>query len=219
LQALKGALAGEIPAIPVKYEAHPTNWGLGRALRTGFAAASGEVIVATDSDGTYKFSSLPALLAYLTDEVDMVTASPYHPKGGVVGVPRYRLILSQGSSLIYRLLVDRKIHTYTCLYRAYRREVIETVRFAADGFLGGTELMVKGMLMGFRVAEYPAVLYRRTFGVSKAKIARTIRAHLVFQWFVLLHRLHLRPLVERNRKKGDREWMYKEYSAEGGSQS
>jgi dolichol-phosphate mannosyltransferase len=218
LQALKDALQGESPEIARKYETHPTNYGLGRAIRTGFAAAGGEVIVTTDSDGTYKFSSLPSLLACLSNGVDIVTASPYHPQGGVVGVPRYRLILSQGSSLIYRLLVDRNIHTYTCLYRAYRREVVDSVQFASDGFLGGTELMVKGMLMGFRVAEFPAVLYRRTFGVSKARIARTIRAHLAFQWSVLLHRLHIRSLVKRNGKKGDRGWIYNKYSAEKGLQ-
>jgi dolichol-phosphate mannosyltransferase len=66
--------------------------------------------------------------------VDIVTASPYHPHGGVVGVPLFRLVLSQGSSLIYRLLVDRNIHTYTCLYRAYRREVIDSIQFVSDGF-------------------------------------------------------------------------------------
>jgi dolichol-phosphate mannosyltransferase len=217
LQALKDALEGETPEIARKYEAHPTNYGLGRAIRTGFAAASGEIIVTTDSDGTYKFSSLPSLLDCLSDGVDIVTASPYHPQGGVVGVPRYRLVLSQGSSLIYRLLVDRHIHTYTCLYRAYRREVIDSIQFASDGFLGGTELMVKAMLFGFRVAEFPAVLYRRTFGASKAKIARTIRAHLGFQWTVLLHQLHIRTLVKRNGKKGDRGWNYSTYSAEKGS--
>jgi len=124
-----------------------------------------------------------------------MTASPYHPDGQVVGVPGYRLILSRGSSMIYRFLVDWRIHTYTCLFRAYRREVIEQIQFKSDGFLAGTELMVKAMLKGFRVKEFPAVLYRRMFGVSKAKLMRTIAAHLKFQGQVLLHKVHLRSIV------------------------
>ena len=81
----------------------------------------------------------------------------------------YRLILSQGSSIIYRVLVSWKVHTYTSLFRAYRRKVIERVPFESNGFLAGTELLVNGMLMGYRVAEYPAVLYSRVHGTSKAK--------------------------------------------------
>ena len=50
-------------------------------MRTGFEAAVGQVIVTTDSDGTYKFAEMPALLACLKPGVDIVTASPYHPEG------------------------------------------------------------------------------------------------------------------------------------------
>ena len=181
----------QLKGITVRFEQHTVNRGVGAALRTGFKAALGQVIVTTDSDGTYKFAEMPALLACLKPGVDIVTASPYHPEGGVIGVPRYRLVLSQGSSSIYRLLVDRRVHTYTSLFRAYRRIVIERVPFESDGFLAGTELMVKAMLSGYKVAEYPSVLHRRAFGASKVKIARTIQAHLKFQGSILLHRARL----------------------------
>jgi dolichol-phosphate mannosyltransferase len=183
------------PGVQVRFEQHPQNRGLGAALRTGFAAACGEVMVTTDSDGTYAFAEIPGLLACLGPDVDLVTASPYHPRGGVDGVPGYRLLLSRGSSLIYRLLVDRRLHTYTSLFRAYRRALIDRVSFQSSGFLAGTEILVKALLLGFRAAEHPAVLHSRAAGVSKAKLARTTLAHLRFQSLVLLHRLGLRPLV------------------------
>ncbi len=194
-----GAGSPRVPAgVVVRFERHPVNRGLGAAIRTGFAAAQGQVILTTDCDGTYKFSAIPNLLELLKPGVDIVTASPYHPQGGVENVPRYRLILSQGSSWLYRLLLPgRNIHTYTALFRAYRRPVIEAVTFEADGFLAGTELMIKAMLMGFTVAEFPTVLHARVFGTSKAKIMRTIRAHLTFQWRILQHLLGVRPLVKR----------------------
>lgn len=178
------------PNVLTRFERHPINRGLGAAIRTGFAATHGDVIVTTDSDGTYRFDQIFPLLACLTPEIDMVTASPYHPQGGVMNVPGYRLVLSKGSSFLYRLLVSWRIHTYTALFRAYRRKVVRSTPFQSDGFLAGTEILVNGMLMGYKVAEYPTVLYSRVNGVSKAKIARTIRAHLGFQWQILLRRLH-----------------------------
>jgi dolichol-phosphate mannosyltransferase len=184
------------------FERHPTNLGLGAALRTGFSVSTGQVVITTDSDGTYKFENIPALLDNLTEDIDIVTASPYHPDGDVAGVPGYRLFLSQGSSLIYRVLVDRRIHTYTCLFRAYRRPVIETIIINSNGFLSGTELIVKAMLVGFQVKEFPATLYARAYGASKAKIIRTIWAHLRFQVQILLHHLRLKSLVHRNTKGG-----------------
>lgn len=199
---LREAFAQRDGPVMIRFERHPVNLGLGAAIRTGFAAARGDVIVTTDSDGTYHFSEIPMLLSRLTSEVDVVTASPYHPQGGVAGVPPYRLILSQGASAIYRVLVNWHVHTYTCLFRAYRREVIDRISFASDGFLAGTELLVKAMLARYRVAEHPAVLHRRALGESKAKLMRTILVHLQFQGSVVLHRLGLRPLVQVQRGTG-----------------
>jgi dolichol-phosphate mannosyltransferase len=161
---------------------HERNRGLGAALRTGLARARGDAIVTTDSDATYPFSLIPALLARLESGVSIVTGSCYHPLGGVADVPRYRVLLSKAASLAYRLLVDPRIHTYTCLFRAYRREVVRGVPFHADGFLSVTELLVKAILAGHVVDELPCTLRVRQYGASKARIARIIGAHLRFQW-------------------------------------
>jgi dolichol-phosphate mannosyltransferase len=193
---------GKVPGIPVHVERHPVNRGLGAALRTGFGVARGEIVITTDSDGTYQFSEIPGLLARLTPEVDLVTASPYHPQGGIENVPRYRRILSQGSSLLYRLLVDWHVHTYTALFRAYRWMVLEHVPFQSNGFLAGTELLVNSKLLGYRVAEYPTVLRSRAFGASKVKVARTILAHLAFQGRIVLHRLHIAPMLKDHQPLG-----------------
>jgi dolichol-phosphate mannosyltransferase len=195
--ALHAAFDGGGRTFTARFERHAVNRGLGAAIRTGLRASRGAVVVTTDSDGTYRFADIPLLLERLAPGIDIVTASPYHPQGGVAGVPRYRLVLSQGSSLLYRLLLDWNVHTYTALLRAYRRSVVDNVPFTADGFLAGTEILVNGMLMGYRAAEYPTVLHARAFGVSKAKIARTIRAHLGFQGRILLHRLGIRRLVKQ----------------------
>jgi dolichol-phosphate mannosyltransferase len=174
-----------------KFLKHETNLGLGAAIRTGFSKADGEIVMTVDSDGTYKFSDIPSFLSFLAPDIDIVTASPYHPAGGVVGVPAYRLFLSRSSSFLYRILVDRHVYTYTCLFRAYRADVIKNISFSSNGFLAGTEILVKAILNGYRVAEFPAVLHRRIYGVSKAKIAETIFSHLSFQGRIFLYRLQV----------------------------
>ncbi len=157
---------------------HERNRGLGAALRTGFAHSRGAVIVTCDSDGTYPFGEIPALLDRLTPDVDIVTASPYHPAGGIENVPAYRVVISKSASLCYRLLIDWNIHTYTALFRACRREVIERIVTHADGFLMVTELLVEARLAGYRIAEYPTTLRVRRYGQSKAKVLRITRTHL-----------------------------------------
>jgi dolichol-phosphate mannosyltransferase len=174
-----------------KFLKHAKNLGLGAAIRTGFDHATGDIVVTVDSDGTYEFSEIQPLLARLTPGVDIVTASPYHPMGRVIGVPAYRLILSRGSSALYRILVDPNVYTYTCLFRAYRSRVVRNIHFGSDGFLAGTEILVRAILEGYRVAELPAVLRQRMYGESKAKIAQTVISHLGFQGWVLLHRMKL----------------------------
>ena len=189
---LKECFSGENEnGVIFKFRRHEKNLGLGAAIRTGLSSADGDILITVDSDGTYKFSEIPGLLSFLKPGIDIVTASPYHPGGKVIGVPAYRLLLSRGSSLLYRILIDWHVHTYTCLFRAYRSRVVKNIQFRSDGFLAGTEILVNAMLNGYKVAEFPAVLYRRMYGVSKAKIAQTIFSHLRFQGKVLLYRMQM----------------------------
>ncbi len=187
--AMEALAASAGHGLEVTLSRHAVNAGLGQAMRTGLTAATGDVLVTTDSDATYRFEDIPALLDMLGPDIDLVTASPYHPRGGVDNVPAFRLVFSRGASLLYRILVRRDIYTWTALFRAYRSQVVRTVPFASTGFLAGTELLVNAIDAGFRAAEFPTVLHARVHGVSKAKIARTVLAHLEFQGSLLLRRV------------------------------
>jgi dolichol-phosphate mannosyltransferase len=173
--------AGVQCPLEVRVVRHRRNRGLGAAIRTGFERACGDIIVTTDSDGTYPFAEIPSLLTYMEPGVDIVAASPYHPAGGVAGVTPFRLLLSQGASLLYRILLDWHLHTYTAMFRAYRREVVAHVPSTADGFLMPAEFLANAILMGYNVVEYPTVLHVRRHGQSKARVARIVLAHLRFQ--------------------------------------
>jgi dolichol-phosphate mannosyltransferase len=181
----------------VRVARHDRNRGLGAALRTGFKHASGEVVVTTDSDASYPFSLIVPLLDRLQPGVDLVTASCYHRDGGVDNVPGYRIFLSKSASLMYRILVDWNIHTYTCMFRAYRRNILDTLTFESRGFLAVTELLVSARLQGYTVSELPCTLRVRRYGASKAKLSWIILSHLRFQVRMLLSGdvLHRRPSV------------------------
>lgn len=175
---------------------HERNKGLGAALRTGFEASTGDVVLSTDSDATYPFSEIELMLERLGPGVDIVTASPYHPDGGVDNVPGYRIFLSKGASALYRILINPRLHTYTSMFRAYRRPVLMAARHEHDGFLGVTEILVRAMLNGARVAEHPCRLRVRRYGQSKARVASITRSHLAFQRRILVYRFS--GLFKRN---------------------
>jgi dolichol-phosphate mannosyltransferase len=176
----------------VRIISHEVNRGLGGALRTGFAHANGDIIFTTDFDGTYSFETIEIMLnKMLAAGGDVITASPYHPLGRVLGVPKYRLMFSFGAALMYRLLVNWRVHCWTSLFRAYRAPVIRSVPFQSNDFLAVTELLVGAAQAGYKIIEFPATLRVRTFGQSSMKIARVTIAHLKYQRQILLTRLGL----------------------------
>lgn len=201
-EALLKAEFADVPE--VRIVSHEVNRGLGAAIRTGFRNATGDLIVTTDFDGTYPLTTIPQILSRMTvDKTDIVTASPYHPQGHVEGVPRYRLLFSFGASLLYRLLVTWHIHTWTALFRVYKREVIESITFESNDFLAGTELLVKALRAGYTVSEFPTTLYVRTFGQSSIRIAKVTMLHLKFQWRLLLATLKREDLNARPPQPGE----------------
>ena len=169
---------------------HDRNRGPGAAVRTGFAKASGDIVCTIDSDCTFNPLKIPRMLELLeSQKVDIVTASPYHPQGGVENVPPWRLLLSRGASVLYRRICNCKLYTYTSFMRVYRRRVIETVAFKGDGFAAFTEILLRAAHQGYKVAEFPEVLKARASGSSKMKVIYTIRTHITLMTQALWWRI------------------------------
>lgn len=173
----------------VKIIRHKTNKNLGAAMRTGFANATGDVVTTMDSDCTYNPQEIFAMLELLDKDADIVTASPYHPEGGVKNVPFYRLLLSRSITGVYRLLTGSKIHTFTALFRAYKRKVVENIEFKSDDFLATAEILVYALNKGYKVKEHPTTLSKRAFGDSKMKLMKVIWSHFKFASSLLFLKL------------------------------
>lgn len=157
---------------------HERNMNLGAAVRTGVAESTGEWIANLDSDCTYDPGLLEPMLAEMEKGADLVTVSPYHPEGRVDGVPAYRMFLSRSLTATYRLILRKRVYTFTALARVYRRSIVPRISSPAFDFTCLAEMMLKALKQDLRVAEVPATLSVRRFGESKMKTARVIRAHL-----------------------------------------
>ncbi len=186
-------IRGHAKGLPYEIVAHDRNRGLGAALRTGFSASSGDEVVTLDSDCTYDPMQTLQLLEVLRAGNDVVTGSPYHPKGEVVNVALWRLLLSKTLSRMYWVILPNRLYTYTSCFRAYRRETIQKLRFESDDFLAVAEIIVSAVLQGAKVAEVPTRLNSRRYGASKINVVKVSISHLKYMARVTWLRLSIYP--------------------------
>ncbi len=159
---------------------HSKNRGFGAGLRTGVAAASGDVLVSYDADCAYPAADVLTLLAALDAGADVASATPF-ADGGAADAGALRLLVSRTCSTLYRLVLRgraRGIRTFTCAFRAYRADRLRRTGWRADGFLAAAEIVSRLLLDGARVVEVPSTLRPRVAGVSKMRVVRVAWAHL-----------------------------------------
>ena len=160
------------------------NRGRGKALRTGFAEAKGRFIITIESDLSWDASLIPEMLHILENgEADLILASPYAKGGATEGVPAGRLMISRLGNAILSLVVPGNFRMVTQMFRAYRREVIDSLELESDGKEIHLEILSKALALGYRGREMPAVLRSRGGGRSKFKLGKTAASHLAFSYF------------------------------------
>jgi len=157
---------------------HEVNRGVAGAVMTGLNSATTKVVCSIDADCSYDPLALLDMIPSLEEGVDMVTASPYHKDGAVLGVPGWRLFLSKSLSTIYHARLHHKFSTYTSCFRVYRRDRVVGVNLRYGDFRGIVELLARIDMAGGKLREFPATLQSRIFGVSKMKTVKTILGHL-----------------------------------------
>jgi dolichol-phosphate mannosyltransferase len=171
---------------------HEEYQGLGAGLRTGIysileTAADDDVVVTLDADGTHPPMLIHEMLPRLAAGADIVVASRYVRGAQVIGVPTYRLFLSEGARWLLRVLFPIEgLRDYTCGYRAMRVGALHRARVvygdelaAARGFEATLDLLLCLRSVGIVAAEVPLTLdYGPRVGRSKMRVLRTIRRTL-----------------------------------------
>jgi glycosyltransferase involved in cell wall biosynthesis len=163
-QDATGVIADELArAYPqVRVIHHARNRGYGGALRTGFAAASKELIAYTDGDAQYDPAELEALWNRLTDDADMVTGYKISRSD-----PLHRIVIGRVYHHTVKLLFRLQVRDVDCDFRLMRREIFDRVKLERDTGVICLEMMRKIQDGGFRVVEVPVHHYHRTHGRSQ----------------------------------------------------
>jgi glycosyltransferase involved in cell wall biosynthesis len=145
----------------LKVARHRARRGIADALRTGYLAANGNVLVFYPADLQFKPEDIPRLVApILADEADMVT-------GFKEGKYEKRFVSNIYNGLS-RLLFHVPVKDLNSV-KAYRREIMEALPVRPDWH---RYMIVIAAAEGFTVTEIPVPLYPRHAGRSKFGLSR-----------------------------------------------
>jgi glycosyltransferase involved in cell wall biosynthesis len=141
---------------------HEENRGYGGALRSGFAAATKDLVFYTDGDGQYDPSELPKLLALMTPETGLVNGYKLERND-----PRHRIWIGKVYNAFARFLFRIRIRDVDCDFRLIRRSLLEEIHLTSTSGTICVELVRKLELTGWRVAEAGVHHYPRLHGRSQ----------------------------------------------------
>ena len=153
-------LARTYPQVRVVH--HDRNRGYGGALRSGFAAATKDLIAYTDGDAQYDPTELEVLWKHLTPDADMVTGYKISRSD-----PWHRVVIGRLYHHTVKILFRLRVRDVDCDFRMLRREIFNRVRLEGDTGVICLEMMRKIQDAGFRVVEVPVHHYHRTHGRSQ----------------------------------------------------
>ncbi len=137
----------------------PANMRLGQALRDGFAASIGDIVVVFDSDLSYGVEHIGLMLDTMErEQVAIVVASPYMKGGKTTAVPWNRAQMSKQVNRLLSAGSQYDLHTVTSMVRAYDGPFIRSLSLKSMGPEINTEILYKAQVMRARVAEIPAHL-------------------------------------------------------------
>lgn len=141
---------------------HEQNRGYGGALRSGFAAATKELVFYTDGDGQYDPGELPKLLRLMGPDVGLVNGYKLERND-----PRHRVLIGNLYNRFARFLFRVKLSDIDCDFRLMRREVLEAIHLTSTSGTICVELVRKIELSGCRVIETGVHHYARQHGRSQ----------------------------------------------------
>ena len=160
------------------------NQGKGAALRRGFAAVTGDIVVIQDADLEYSPEEFPMLAELIVDgRADVVYGSRFLGRHRVFLFTHYlgnRLLTLITNVLYNTMLTDME----TC-YKVMRREVLDSMRLESNGFGIEPEMTAKIFKRGYRVYEIPITYDGRSYEEGK-KIGW--KDGVVALWVLVKHR-------------------------------
>ncbi|MDY7009255.1 MAG: glycosyltransferase family 2 protein [Planctomycetota bacterium] len=153
------AFAADRPDVVVKF--HPHNRGKGAALRTGFAAATGDFVIVQDADLEYDPSDFPSLLEpLLADQADVVYGSRFTTGRSGAKISNY--LANRFLTWLSNRTTDLGLADMETCYKMFRRAVLERIDLCEDRFGFEPEITAKVASLGVRLCQRPISYSPRT---------------------------------------------------------
>ncbi len=147
---------------------HPVNRGYGAALRSGFAATSGELIMFMDADRQFDMSDISALLPYVPHN-DIVAGYRIKRSDAL-----YRKLYAKIFDIAVWVLFGVHMRDVDCAFKIYRGDLLRKMPLSMPGALINTEMLAIAKRMGASVVEVGVNHYPRTAGQSSGGSPRVV---------------------------------------------
>jgi hypothetical protein len=176
---------------------HQPQPGKGAALRAGFAAASGEIIVMIDADGSTNPAEMGRFVDALLDGAEFVKGSRHMRGGGSEDITVLRGAGNMGLVRLVNLIYGSDFTDLCYGYCAFWRWTVDSLALTANGFEIETELNLNAIKAGLKIREVPSFELHRRAGTSNLNAYRDGRR-------VLRTIMDERPGLDSRRKASTR---------------